>query len=346
MPEGAPAAEAPKPGEASKPTESTTVDPKDGKKPSPWKLVDEYKGRLTKAEAEVAELRKSLLPENDRKVLEERVSKAEARASELQQKLVDKDWAESDDYKKQQEEYSDAWKVAMSEMQGIKVTDGQGGERDVTAHDLLAIVNMPMAQARKAAEEFFGSFANDVMLHRNKIRDMADNQQKTLKAKKEESLAKKQQETEAQTKAQQQLRETISATWQQENQAVLNDEKYGQFFKPREGDEHWNQRLAKGFELVDKAFAENPGDPKLTPEQRAAVIRRHAAVRNRAAAWGPLRGEVERLSAENKALLEELSQYKDTEPPGSTVRTPAPPGAPGAGSAKQNLMEALRKKAR
>lgn len=345
-PAAAPAAEPGAVAEPPKPGESTAVDGKDGKKPSPWKLVEDYKAKATKAETELAELRKNVLPDHDRKALEERASKAEARAKELHQKLIDKDWAESDEYKKQQEDYSNTWKVAMAEMQGITVADGQGGEREVTAHDLLAIVNMPMAQARKTAEELFGSFANDVMLHRNKIRDMADNQQKTLEAKKAETLTKKQQEAEAQQKAMGELTKTISTTWQQENEAVLKDERYGQFFKPREGDEHWNQRLAKGFELVDKAFAQNPADPKLTPEERAAVIRRHAAVRNRAAAWGALRGEVESLQTQLKALNEELAQYKGTEPPGGTERTPAPPGTPGAGSAKTNLMNELRKKAR
>jgi uncharacterized membrane protein len=342
----APAAEPTTAAEAPKPGESTAVDPnapKDGKKPSPWKLVEDYKAKATKAEQELAQLRQNQFSENDRKALEERATKAEARATELHQKLVDKDWAESDDYKKYQGEYDQAWKVAISEMHGIKVSDGQGGERDVTPSDLLTIVQMPMAQARQMADEYFGAYANDVMLHRNKIRELFDNQDKTLKSKREESLAKKQKDVEAQQKAMGDLTKAISATWQQENEAVLKDEKYGALFKPREGDEHWNQRLAKGYELVDKAFASNPSDPNLTPEERAAVIRRHAALRNRAAAWGALRGEVESLQSQLKALTEELAQYKETEPPGGAGRTPAAPGAPGRGSAKADMLAGLRK---
>lgn len=337
---GAPAAEAPKPGE------STTVDPKDGKKPNPWKLVDEYKVKATKYEQELAELRKNQLPENDRKTFEERVSKAEARAKQLEEAMTFVDYSQTEEFKsKYVEPYDKAWKTAMAELKDIKVGDGQGGERDVLPADLLTIVNAPLAKARQLADEFFGPFANDVMAHRNEIRGLFDKQSAALEDAKKNGVARKQQELEAQKKAMGDLTNTISTTWQKENEAVLKDEKYGALFKPREGDEHWNQRLAKGYELVDKAFSQNPADPKLTPEERASVIRRHAAVRNRAAAWGALRGEVENLTAANKALTDELAQYKGTEPPSGSERTPAPPGAPGAGNAKANLFAELRKKA-
>lgn len=343
--EGAPAAE-PKPGEGA--PASTAVD-KDGKKPSPWKMVEEYKGKLSKAEAELAQLKANQLPENDRKSYEERATRAEARAKQLEEVMADHDFSQTDTFQKEfVKPYDEAWKVAMTELKGVQVSDGQGGARDINPNDMLTLVNMELAQARHVANEYFGDFANDVMNHRNQIRDLYNKQQAKLKAEKEGRTAKKQQETEAQTKAQQEMAKTITATWKQENEAVLNDEKYGALFKPREGDEHWNQRLAKGFELVDKAFSQNPADPSLTPEERASVIRRHAAVRNRAAAWGPLRGEVERLSAANKALETELAQYKGSEPPAGAGRAAQAqvPGTPGPGGAKAALWDALKKKAR
>jgi len=351
----APAAE-PKPGESAPPADpkpgegapaSTAVD-KDGKKPSPWKMVEEYKGKLAKAEARVKELETNHLPENDRKAYEERATRAEARAKQLEEVMADHDFSQTDTFQKEfVKPYDEAWKVAMTELKGVQVSDGQGGAREINPNDMLTLVNMELAQARHVANEYFGDFANDVMNHRNAIRDLYNKQQAKLKAEKEGRTAKKQQETEAQTKAREELTRTISTTWQQENEAVLKDEKYGALFKPRDGDEHWNQRLAKGFELVDKAFSQNPADPSLSPEERASVIRRHAAVRNRAAAWGPLRGEVERLTAENKTLSDELAQYKQTEPPGGAGRTQAQvPGTPGPGGAKAQLWDALKKKAR
>ena len=336
-----PAAEAPKPGEV-----STAVDTKDGKKPSPWKMVDEYKGKLSKAEARLKELEGSILPENDRKAFEERVSKAEARAKQLEEHMAFADYSQTEEFKqKYVEPYTKAWGVAMAELKDIKVDDGQGGQRDVSPQDLLTIVNAPLAKARQLADEFFGPFANDIMVHRNEIRGLYDKQEAALAEAKKNGLTKKQQEMETQTKNMSEMTKTISDTWQKENEAVLRDEKYGALFKPREGDEHWNQRLAKGYELVDKAFSQNPADPKLTPEERASVIRRHAAVRNRAAAWGALRGEVESLTSQLKAVTEELSQYKGTEPPGAAGRTPNAALPQGAGGAKARMFEELRKKA-
>lgn len=346
----APAAEPAAAAEPTKPGESTTVDsnaPKDGKKPNPWKLVEDYKAKASKAEQELTQLRQNQMPENDRKALEERATKAEARAKQLEEHMTFVDYSQTEEFKaKYVEPYDKAWKVAMGELKDIKITDPQGGERDVTPADLLTIVNAPLAKARQLADEFFGPFANDVMAHRNEIRGLFDKQNAALDEVKKNGLTKRQQEMEAQQKGMAEMTKAISATWQQENEAVLKDEKYGALFKPREGDEHWNQRLAKGYELVDKAFSQNPSDPKLTPEERSAVIRRHAAVRNRAAAWGALRGEVESLQAQLKALNEELVQYKGSEPPSGSERAPNAPGAPGAGSAKENMLSELRKRAR
>lgn len=337
------------PVDPAKPSEvSTAVDVgKDGKKPNPWKLVEEYKGKASKAESELTELRKNITPENDRKALEERATKAEARAKQLEEHMTFVDYSQTEEFKsKYVEPYDKAWKVAMAELKDIKVSDGQGGDREVHPQDLLTIVNAPLAKARQMADEFFGSFANDVMAHRNEIRGLYDKQAAALEEAKKSGVTKKQQETEAQTKAMGDLTKTITTTWQQENEAVLKDGKYGALFKPREGDERWNQSLTKGYELVDKAFSQNPADPKLTAEERAAVIRRHAAVRNRAAAWGALRGEVESLTAANKALVEELAQYKETEPPNGAGRTPNGGTPAGGGSAKANMFQKLREKAR
>jgi len=332
--------------EAVKPGEQPAPEAKDGKKPSPWKLVEEYKSKATKAEQELAELRKQITPESDRKVLEERLTKAEARAKQLEEHLAFTDYSQTEDFKnKYVEPYTKAWGVAMAELKDLKVADGQGGQRDVTANDLLEIVNAPLARARQMADEAFGPFANDIMVHRNEIRNLFDKQQAALEDAKKNGLTKRQQETEAQQRAHSELTKTIASTWQQENAAVLSDEKIGSYFKPREGDEAWNTRLQKGYELVDKAFAQNPADPKLSAAERADVIRRHAAVRNRAAAWGALRGEVEALTATNKALLEELAQYKETEPSGAAGRTPNAAVPQGAGSAKANMFQKLRERA-
>lgn len=332
------------PAQAASPADIKPVD----KKPSPWKMVEDYKGKLARAETELAEARKSVVPEQERKSFEERITKAEARAKELEQHLTFVDYSQTEEFKdKYVAPYEKAWGTVMSELKDITINDpGTGDPRAVTASDMLQIVNMPLGKARQVAQELFGDFANDVMTHRNQIRSLFDAQNTALEEAKKNGSERIKQAREQQMSQQSELSKTIAATWEQENQSMQKDERYGQFFTPREGDEQWNERLTKGYALVDKAFNENPRDPKLTPEERAKVIRRHAAVRNRAASWGAVRGENEILRAQVKSLTEELGQYKESEPGAAGDRRPALPGLTGGGSAKDRLFSALKEKAR
>jgi hypothetical protein len=151
-------------------------------------------------------------------------------------------------------------------------------------------------------------------------------------------------EREAQQKGQLgEIAKTIKETWDKVNEEFLKDETYGPVFRPLEGDQEGNTRLAKGYELVDRAFSENPNNPQLTPEERAKIIRRHAAVRNRAASWGRLHANYVKATTEIEALKKELSQYKGSVP-GTGGRQPATTSAPS--SAREEVFGALRKLAR
>lgn len=343
-PDGQPA-EAPKPGEA--PAGEPPVAGKDGKKPSPWKLVEDYKGRLSKAEARIKELEGTQVNADERKSFEERLTKTEARNKELENYLTYVDYSQTEEFKvKYVQPYEKAWGKAMEDIKELTVDDGAGGQRVVVPNDMLAIVNAPLAKAREMAEELFGNFANDVMAHRKEIRGLFDAQAAALEdAKKNgaDKLKKMQDDHTASTKA---LSETVGKLWQSENAAVLADEKVGPMFKPREGDEEYNTRLTKGFEFVDSAFAVNPADPKLTPEQRQDAVRKHVALRNRAAAYQALRFEVERLAKQLSDTQKELSQYKESEPGAAGGRTAVQPGTPVGGNAKANMFSELRKRAR
>lgn len=338
----------PEPGKAPepKPGELAVDDPKNPKA-KPWKLVEEYKGRLGKAEAEILELRKQQ-PTGDAKELQERVERAESRAKELEKSIAFVDYSQTEEFKKTyQQPYESAWKSAMEELRELTVEDPTNGQaRPINAQDMLQIVNAPLAKARQMADELFGPFANDIMAHRNHIRQLFDKQARALEDAKTSGLEKKKQDSEAQTKAHQVLQETVTKSWKEANDNIQQDERYKHLFNPREGDDKWNERLAKGYELVDKAFAESPGNPNMKPEERAEAIRRHAAVRHRAASWGALRGEVERLASENKKLSEELGQYRESEPGLGGDRLPKP-GQPGeGGTAKDKMMAKLKSKAK
>jgi hypothetical protein len=309
-------------------------------------LVDDFKARAAKAETELADYRKNLLPENDRKGYEERLTKAESRNKELEDEIRYVNYSKSAEFRdKYQQPYENAWKRAMSELSEIAVTDAATGQqRATTPQDLMNLVNMPLGQARGIAEQIFGPFASDVIAYRKEIRGLWDAQSAALEDAKKNGGLREQQQREAMERQTKELGTNIKSTWDEVNSRALEDPNNGQYFKSREGVADWNQRLQKGFELVDRAYSENPTNPNLSPEERKNVIARHAAVRNRAAGWGALKWENQQLKSQLEEALKELKGYKASNPDaGGTVPSSE---ANGNHSAWGDVSAALRKLAK
>ena len=300
--------------------------------------MDEYKGKLAKAEQEIATIKSSLVPEAERAQIEKRVQAAEKRAAELDEHIKYVDYTKSGEFQQKfQAPYENAFKRAMSDLKDLSVPGADGtSTRPFGPEDLLQLVNMERGQARKVAEELFGSDAADVLAARLECRKLWDERETGLSEAKKSGNARIQQ-------AQQQYRAAVEAitkatkqTWDTVNAGLLNDPEIGQFFKPRDGDQEWNQRLAKGFQLVDTAFSQDPRDPKLTPDQRSAVVKRHAAVRNRAAAWGAMRHDLTKALDQIKSLEKKLGGYKTSTPPASGTTPSGGPAAELHGMARLN----------
>ena len=273
-------------------------------KVSPWKLVDEHKAARLKAETELSELRKTLPDPIKFKEVEERAKTLEKQYQEAQEQLRFDNYAKSDEFKeKYQKPYEESWKRWMGELGELTVQDDASGqERPLSPSDILDLVNMPLQKAREQAEATFGSFANDVMSARKEIRGLFESQNKALADAKASGAERETKMQQASRERQESLSKEITTTWAKANEMAVADEKFGKFFKPVEGDSEGNTRLTKGFEIADRAFSVNPLDPRLTPEQRAQVVQLHSAVRNRAAAFGRLSYQNEKLSNELAAL--------------------------------------------
>lgn len=287
------------------------------KKTNPWKVVDEWKGRATTLEKELAEVRKSIVPEQERKTLETRAQSAEARVKELEDEIRYVNFEKHPDFIKQYDEpYTRAWQLATQELSEISVTDPQTNQpRAATPQDLMELVQLPLGQARAIADQVFGPFADDIMAHRKEIKTLFERKATALKEAKEQGSLRETRQREQAQKQYKEITDHITSTWKKVNDDAINDPKVGAIFKPREGDAEWNQRLTKGFELVDRAYSENPADPKLTPEQRASIIKRHAAVRHRAASWGALMFDNQRKESRIAELEKELAEIKGSVPP-------------------------------
>lgn len=336
------------PSPATDPQQASTTPAKDPKKEkaNPWKLYEAEKQKRAQVEKEAQDLRASIVPEAERTALTARVEKAEKRAQELESHIRFVDYEKSTEFQeKYQQPYQQAWTRALSELKDLTVTDpATQATRPIASEDILELVNMNLPDAIKTAKAVFGDAAEYVMSQRNEIRKLFEAQSSALeKARKDggEHQKRMQEQTEAWFKA---TDAQIKQEWDKANAGVLEDEATGTYFKPREGDQEWNQSLAKGFALVDRAFSENPRDPKLKPEDRAAVVRRHAAVRNRAAAWGPLKKLATKLEAKVAELEKTLSGYKNTAPTVGGTQTSTANGQPA--SARSMMHDALIKLAK
>lgn len=304
------------------PPEATTAPPvtspegEKGKKVSPWKLVDQFKERASAAEAKIIELEKQVGSEEQRKAASTKLQELESQVKAMSEDLRYYEGEKYDpDVKKAKEDYNRAFNRAMKELKSVVITDPATQQpRAITVNDLAELAFMDLAQATQVAKDAFGDVAPYVMDHRNEIRRLWDSQEQVKEDLKKNGSVREQQRMEAAQKYTKALSDFVTQTYEKANAEAAADPKHGHFFKPREGDAEWNTRLENGFKLVDEAFTANAHDPKLTAEQRAEVIRKHAAVRNRAAAFGPLRHENEAIKKKLADALAELKQYKDTTP--------------------------------
>ena len=334
-----------------KPEAPAAPDPKDPKgakpKANPWKLYEQVKERATKLEQEIAQLKEKFTPEANRETYTKRLTETEARAKALEDEIRFVNYEKSEEFAtKYQQPYEAAWTRAMTELSEISILDPQTQQqRPVTSQDMLNLVNLPLGEARAMANSVFGDFADDVMTHRKEIRNLFAQRNDALKEAKEKGAEREKLRKEQFEQFTKQTGEQVKKTWEAANEAAKKDERYGKYFVEVEGDEDGNQRLGKGFQLVDRAFSDpSPTDPRLTPEQRAEIVRRHAAVRNRAAAFGRLVLGTTQLEAKLAEAQKELEQYKASTPSPNTETKPAANGTPVR--ARDQVMGALRKLAK
>lgn len=324
---------------------TTTTPAADGKKAkvNPWKLMEEHKTRAANLEKEVVELKKLVPNAEARKQEMAEVEQLRARAKELEDEIRYVNYAKSPEFKEKYEKpYQQAWSKAMTELREITIEDpNTGASRQITPNDILELVNLPLGKARELAQTTFGDFADDVMAHRKEIKNLFEAQAGALESARNQGEERQKKMLEQYQASMETLNKQIGETWTKANESFTKDEKYGKYFTPVEGDQEGNQRLAKGYELADRAFKENPLDPKLTPEQRESIVKRHAAVRNRAAAFGRLVAMNEKSRARIAELEAELAKFNGSTP--STAGGTAPRATPPTLSARDAMWESLGK---
>lgn len=312
-------------------------------KVNPWKLVDEHKGRAAKLEAEVVELKKLVPNAEARKQELAELEAHRTRVKELEDEIRYVNYEKSTEFKEKYDEpYRKSWAKAMGELAELTVEDPETGQtREFTANEMLKLVNLPLAEARKVADELYGPLASDVMTHRKEIKNLFEARANALNEARTKGEERQKAQMDQYRQTFEQMGKAVAEVWAKANESITKDEKYGAYFTPVEGDQEGNQRLAKGYELADRALKENPMDPRLTPEQRESIVKRHAALRNRAAAFGRLVYQNQQFKERVAALESELAQFKGSEPT-TTGTSPGPVTAPALG-ARDAMWEHLGK---
>lgn len=272
---------------------------------------EKSKETLKAKDAELVTLRNELkaareTPRNDpeKSSLLAKFQEAETRSKALEEKLRLVDFQQSDEFvKNYQKPWEDAWTKAATEIQELPIELEDGSTRVATVQDLIALSQMKIGEARQYAKKMFGDGADDVMAHLRKLRDLSDAQQKALadaKANSETHFKKQSEEA-------LQARQKTATLWKDENDAWTT--KFPKFFKPIDGDEEGNALLARGYELVDRAFSSNG---KATPEER---VKLHAELRNKAAAFPRLALQLKRAKGRIAELEKSLAEFEDSAPP-------------------------------
>lgn len=286
--------------------------PKPGdKKTNPWTLVEKFKADNSRLKQENTELRtKQTEPPKE---ITERLSSLEKRNQELENHIRFVDYSKSQEFvDKYQKPYEEAWSRAISGLKGLQVkfTNAENGEtqaRDLTPADIAALANMDPAAARMEIKNRFPEDVAEVRGYIDKIRDLATAQNQALEEQKSKG-GEWQNQVAHQHKA---VQENNSRLWKQ-----FSDESVSKFdfLRPVEGDDERNSKLEKAAAFVADALSAKANDPNLTEEQRATVIKKHVALRNRAIAYSVLMHENRQLKTMLAEKEEALKAYGDSAP--------------------------------
>lgn len=271
-----------------------------------------------------AEIFKTAKPVEDpeKKQLAEKLTAAEKRLAQMDETIRFTNYEKSDEYKaKYLQPFHDAFiagrkKVASLDVveRSQEIEDPNTGEktlkvtqkgRPANEADFDQLTAIPDdRQARQFAKQMFGEDFAIAMQHREKVLELNDTRQKALDEYQKTGAEREKQHAELTTKQ----RTELNSIWEQSIKSAV--EKYPSWFAPTEGDEEGNALLEKGFSMADRAF----GDTSKMPPQE--LVKLHAMIRNRAAAFGRQVLVGRRLTARIAELEAKIKGLEESAPGG------------------------------
>jgi len=301
------------------PTPAAKVEPAKPEPTSIKQFREQYD--LTKKErddfaAKVSELERAR-SEGTRKEVEEATKSLKAEmdsirknAEELDTEVRYLNYTRSGEYKQKYETpLREAWQTALGDIDGIRVTDADGTERDASHHDIMAILNVPVAKAAIIAQETFGPAAPEIMAHRRRLLELTQARDKSISEWKEKGAQREVERSKQVEGRQSRSRELF------ESQFSDYEKSHPQLFGREEGDDDGNKLLDESDRLIRIALKGEGVDADMGYEDKVDLITKaQAQVALRARAYGRERLRVIRLQQKVTELEKKVGKVRSSEP--------------------------------
>lgn len=212
-------------------------------------------------------------------------------------------------------------------MSQLKIKDpGTGEERLGTAKDfdeLMQLNHSDPDRAAEAVELLFGAKAATVASYMTRVNEALQAMNEARDDYRTKGSARDKERAEKMSKLQEEIGTSIKNAWQKYSTEPV--EKMPQYFKPVEGDDTGNALLEKGMAQARFALSHlNPSDPNLTAKERDNIVRAHAAMFYKAAAFNRLVHFLKTRDSRIAELEKELGQFKQSEPKSGDGASPKP----------------------
>lgn len=278
-----------------------------------------FESEMKQMQGELQKLKSA--PHGDTTALTEQLASANKKIQEYENEARLTRYERSDEYRtKYEAPYQNAVKQAYSDVKELLVSEPDPTnpetpkERQAVASDFDEVYNLPLGPATKLAKQKFGDSAFIVLQHRTAIKQAAKAAMDAVEANKGKATEYEQQQT-----AQQKLREEANSQMFTEAVSSLQ-QKYPDWFAPKDGNTEWNDALAKGISMADMAF--DPDARKaLTPQQNCIL---DAQIHMRSAAFAPMKAELTKLRAQVKQLESDIAKARGSAPGETKPSGPAP----------------------
>ena len=265
------------------------------------KVSELERARSEGTRKEVEEATKSLKSEMD---------SIRKNAEELDTEVRYLNYTRSGEYKQKYETpLREAWQTALGDIDGIRVTDADGTERDASHHDIMAILNVPVAKAAIIAQEMFGAAAPEIMTHRRRLLELTQSRDKSIAEWKEKGAQREVERSKQVEGRQSRSRELF------ESQFSDYEKSHPQLFGREDGDDDGNKLLDESDRLIRIALKGEGVDADMGYEDKVDLITKaQAQVALRARAYGRERLRVIRLQQKVAELEKKVGKVRSSEP--------------------------------